>query len=229
MFEQTIVFCRSETTGGSIVHDRITEVGIIEVGPAGVSEWSTLVNPQTRIPPFIEKLTGISNAMVESAPTFAEVAEEVLGRLVGSCSSRITRFRLWFPEKRVQASGGLSFRATVAWQRQAVAAAVSRVQTIWIRSSHAIDCPLESRHRALADARAVAVHYARWSRAPLAAAAGAGGSDLSPGLAAQSRPRGGGRSAGSAGSAGSSTAKTISRCASAKHQPAQAGNATFHR
>ena len=114
MFEQTIVFVDLETTGGSIVHDRITEVGIIEVGPAGVSEWSTLVNPQTRIPPFIEKLTGISNAMVESAPTFAEVAEEVLGRLVGKLFvAHNARFDYGFLKNEFKRLG-LSFRATVA-------------------------------------------------------------------------------------------------------------------
>ena len=43
-------------------------MGIVTVDPDGtVEEWSSLVNPGQRIPPFIEALTGISNAMVEEA------------------------------------------------------------------------------------------------------------------------------------------------------------------
>ena len=82
-----LAFVDLETTGGSPVDDRITEVGIIEVDlddPARpVREWSALVNPQTPIPPFIETLTGITNAMVADAPLFEELADEILARLEG--------------------------------------------------------------------------------------------------------------------------------------------------
>ena len=44
---------------------------------AAKPEWSSLVNPEARIPEFIERLTGISNAMVASAPTFAELAGDL--------------------------------------------------------------------------------------------------------------------------------------------------------
>src|SRR5690606_1783170 len=60
------------------------EIGIVEIDPDGTTrEWSTLVNPQARIPEFIERLTGISNAMVATAPTFAEVADELMSRIQG--------------------------------------------------------------------------------------------------------------------------------------------------
>ena len=82
-----LAFVDLETTGGSPVEDRITEVGIIEVDlddpTRPVREWSTLVNPQATIPPFIETLTGISNAMVASAPCFEDLALEILARLDG--------------------------------------------------------------------------------------------------------------------------------------------------
>ena len=54
---EPIVFVDLETTGATATHDCITEIGIVEVSEAGVSEWSTLVNPQTRISEFIERLT----------------------------------------------------------------------------------------------------------------------------------------------------------------------------
>ncbi|MFY8044889.1 MAG: exonuclease domain-containing protein, partial [Rhodoferax sp.] len=74
-----------ETTGGSAVHDRITEIAAVRVeGGVEVARWSTLVNPETSIPPFIQNLTGITNAMVEDAPTFAQVAPRLLEILDGA-------------------------------------------------------------------------------------------------------------------------------------------------
>jgi DNA polymerase-3 subunit epsilon len=76
-----LAFVDLETTGGNAAEDRITEVGIVEVDEDGVREWSSLVNPLMRISEFIQSLTGISNAMVESAPTFAELADDIHARL----------------------------------------------------------------------------------------------------------------------------------------------------
>lgn len=71
-----------ETTGGSAVRDRITEIAAVRVEHGQeVARWSTLVNPGVPIPPFIESLTGISDAMVADAPTFAEVAPQLLALL----------------------------------------------------------------------------------------------------------------------------------------------------
>ena len=80
---QGLAFVDLETTGGSITKDRITEIGIILVDETGVHEWSRLVHPQMRIPLFIEQITGISNAMLENAPNFEQVAQEVNALLQG--------------------------------------------------------------------------------------------------------------------------------------------------
>ena len=76
-----LAFVDLETTGGTATSDRITEVGIVEVDEDGVREWSSLVNPEMHIPEFIQSLTGISNAMVADAPTFAELADDIQSRL----------------------------------------------------------------------------------------------------------------------------------------------------
>lgn len=74
-----------ETTGGSAVHDRITEIAAVRVeNGVEVARWSTLVNPGVSIPPFIQSLTGITNTMVEDAPTFAQVAPRLLELLDGA-------------------------------------------------------------------------------------------------------------------------------------------------
>ncbi len=74
-----------ETTGGNATVDRITEIAAVRIeNGSEVARWSTLVNPGVRIPPFIQSLTGISDAMVASAPAFAEVARQLLELLDGA-------------------------------------------------------------------------------------------------------------------------------------------------
>lgn len=67
-----------ETTGSSASQDRITEVAIfIHDGEKVINEFSSLINPEKSIPPFITQLTGITNEMVASAPKFNDVAKEI--------------------------------------------------------------------------------------------------------------------------------------------------------
>jgi DNA polymerase-3 subunit epsilon len=89
LFHPTLAFVDLETTGTHAAGDRITEVGVVRVDadPAGgeprVEEWSSLVDPGVPIPPFVQALTGITDAMVRAAPTFSSVAREVARRLDG--------------------------------------------------------------------------------------------------------------------------------------------------
>jgi len=73
---QTYVVVDLETTGGAPQSHRVTEIGAVKVqGGNVVDEFQTLVNPERPIPPFIQKLTGITDAMVQDAPKFSEIAE----------------------------------------------------------------------------------------------------------------------------------------------------------
>ncbi len=69
-----------ETTGGSPAGgSRITEIGAVKVrGGEVLGEFQTLVNPEQAIPPFIALLTGISDAMVCSAPRIEVALPEFL-------------------------------------------------------------------------------------------------------------------------------------------------------
>jgi len=68
-----------ETTGGSPKHEKITEIAIfIHDGTRVMEEFSSLVNPEKNIPPFIVGLTGINNEMVASAPKFYEIAKKIV-------------------------------------------------------------------------------------------------------------------------------------------------------
>ncbi|MFM2035378.1 MAG: hypothetical protein RL459_643 [Pseudomonadota bacterium] len=79
------VFLDLETTGGNPVSDRITEVALVRMTQEQeVARWSTLINPGTPIPRFITGLTGISDEMVAEAPSFAEIAKQLLALLEGA-------------------------------------------------------------------------------------------------------------------------------------------------
>lgn len=68
-----------ETTGGSPSHEKITEIAImIHDGNSVIDQFVTLVNPEKYIPPYITALTGITNAMVEEAPKFYEIAGKIV-------------------------------------------------------------------------------------------------------------------------------------------------------
>ncbi len=68
-----------ETTGGNPYRDKITEIAVfIHDGKKVVKEYSTLVNPERRIPPFISRMTGITDEMVARAPRFFEIAKDLV-------------------------------------------------------------------------------------------------------------------------------------------------------
>jgi len=49
-----LAFVDLETTGANSMVDRITETGIVLVDENGVREWSQLIQPQARLPVFID-------------------------------------------------------------------------------------------------------------------------------------------------------------------------------
>jgi DNA polymerase-3 subunit epsilon len=68
-----------ETTGPNASSDKIIEIAIIvHDGDQIVNQFSSLVNPECIIPPFISRLTGIDNEMVADAPKFYEVAKRIV-------------------------------------------------------------------------------------------------------------------------------------------------------
>jgi len=146
-----------ETTGANAATERITEIGIVEVSGAEVSgEWSALVNPQRPIPPSIAAITGISDAMVGTAPTFRELAHDVERRLAGRLFvAHNARFDYGFLQREFQRAG-VEFRAdvlcTVKLSRRLWPAEHSHSLDAII-ARHDLDC--SARHRALGDAQAL--------------------------------------------------------------------------
>ena len=68
-----------ETTGGKFNEEGITEIAIYRFdGNSIVDTFSSLVNPEREIQPFVERLTGINSKMLVNAPKFYEIAKRVL-------------------------------------------------------------------------------------------------------------------------------------------------------
>lgn len=159
-----MAFVDLETTGANPEHDRITEIGIVQIGPDGVSEWSTLVNPGRPIPEFIERLTGINDAMVAPAPRFAELAAGIRTRLAGRLFvAHNAGFDYGFLQREFARLGGAGFVAPVL-------CTVKLSRRLYPEHGrHNLDALIArhglvvgARHRALGDARAL---HQFWQRA----------------------------------------------------------------
>ncbi|MEU3271892.1 DEDD exonuclease domain-containing protein [Saccharomonospora sp. NPDC006951] len=83
--ETTFVIVDLETTGAPAGPDGITEIGAVKVRAGEVlGEFATLVDPGGPIPPQIVALTGITTAMVSSAPRIERVLPAFLEFAAGS-------------------------------------------------------------------------------------------------------------------------------------------------
>ncbi len=150
-----------ETTGAHPLWDRVTEIAVLEgqftaEGGEITSEWSTLVNPGTTIPPAIQALTGITNEMVADAPGFAELARALHERLEGRVLvAHNARFDYGFLKSEFSRAG-IDFSAqtlcTVKLSRR-LYPEHARHNLDSLIARHGLSC--RARHRALGDAEAV--------------------------------------------------------------------------
>ncbi|MYM39536.1 3'-5' exonuclease [Duganella qianjiadongensis] len=85
MLGQSLVMLDFETTGLSPANgDRITEVAALRLREGRIVErFVSLVNCGVRIPAFITGLTGITQAMVDTAPPVAQVMPQLLDFIGG--------------------------------------------------------------------------------------------------------------------------------------------------
>ena len=75
-------FIDIETTGGYSTKNCITEIAIILFdGQQVEGKFHTLINPEAPIQPYVQSMTSITNKMVENAPKFEDVAENIYNLL----------------------------------------------------------------------------------------------------------------------------------------------------
>lgn len=158
--ETDFVVVDVETTGARTPECRVTEVGAYRVRDGRiVAEFATLINPEQTIPPFIQSLTGITDAMVARAPTFGQVAAEWLAFadravLVAHNAPFDVRFlnaevARAYPNRRMINS----HLCTVSLARRLVPGLINyRLHTV---AEH-FAITIENRHRAAGDAHATA-------------------------------------------------------------------------
>jgi DNA polymerase III subunit epsilon len=161
LIDVTFVVVDLETTGGSPNTCAITEIGAVKVrGGEVLGEFQTLVNPHTDIPPFIAVLTGITDAMVATAPSIDTVLPAFLEWARGTVLvAHNAPFDVGFLRTNAQALG----HEWPAFDSIDTARLARRVLT----RDEAPDCKLSTLarvfrtattpcHRALSDARATA-------------------------------------------------------------------------
>src|SRR5438105_4836992 len=84
--EIPLAFLDVETTGASAdFGHKVIELGIVRIeGGKVVAEYHQLIDPQRRVSAAITMLTGISQAMVDGQPTFAQQLPGALSLLQGA-------------------------------------------------------------------------------------------------------------------------------------------------
>ena len=146
-----------ETTGANASWDRVTEIAVIEVDGGELSgEWSTLVNPETTIPPAIQALTGITNDMVAGAPTFGALSRELHERLAGRVVvAHNARFDYGFLRQEFERAGMRYVARTLCTVKlsRRLYPGHARHNLDSLIERHDLRC--RARHRALGDADAV--------------------------------------------------------------------------
>ena len=72
-----------ETTGGFSVNNRIIEIAVVFYnGEQITGKYEKLLDPEMPVPGFITGLTGIDSRMLQGAPTFGQISEELFDLLV---------------------------------------------------------------------------------------------------------------------------------------------------
>lgn len=150
-----------ETTGGFAGRNKITEIAIfIHDGEKVIDQYETLINPEQDIPNYITGLTGISNALVEKAPTFKEVAPIVCDKLKDTVFiAHNVQFDYSFVKSALEEEG------LTLGSKKLCTVRLSRTIFPGLRSyslgnlCEQMNIPIDNRHRAGGDAKATVILF----------------------------------------------------------------------
>jgi DNA polymerase III epsilon subunit family exonuclease len=147
-----------ETTGLDTSRDELIEVGLCRIANGAVTErFSSLVRPAGAVPLRVKKLTGITDAMLEAAPTWEEIAgavasfigdAPVIGHNVAFDAGFLSRY-LGKPLPGILLDT-CELARTLLPQARGYSLALA---------AEALGVPYAVQHRALADAEATAVLF----------------------------------------------------------------------
>jgi ATP-dependent DNA helicase DinG len=153
----SIVALDIETTGLDPQKDAIIEIGAVRFhGNRIEDEWSSLINPGRKIPPFITQLTGISDHMVLEAPSIQNVLTE-LRQFVGDLS--ILGHNVGFDLSFLRNYGLFRGNNTLDTYEIASVLLPSAGRYGLGALGQTLNIPLQANHRALSDARVTCAVY----------------------------------------------------------------------
>jgi DNA polymerase-3 subunit epsilon len=145
-----------ETTGGYASANGITEIAVyIYDGQQIIDSFETLVNPHQSIPRFVLSLTGITDEMVQLAPSFEEIAPRLFELFQGKVFvAHNVNFDYSFVSHQLQQAGfylNCKKLCTVRYTRKIFPKLAS--YSLGNLCRH-FEIPLYNRHRAAGDAKA---------------------------------------------------------------------------
>lgn len=145
-----------ETTGSHAGEGAITEICILLTdGVKLIERWESLVNPEMPIPPFVQRLTGITDRMVARAPRFAELAEQVHELLDGKIFvAHNVQFDHSFLATALLRSGRTLTGKRLCTVRLSQKIFPGQISYSLGKLCRALNIPLTERHRAAGDALA---------------------------------------------------------------------------
>lgn len=152
-----------ETTGTRPDKDRITEIAVLlHDGVNVVRRFSTLVNPECRIPVEISRLTGITDDMVKNAPPFYMIAKEVIEITQDAVFvAHNVRFDYGFIKSAFRELGYMYQRKTLCTVRLSRKTFRGLPSYSLGRLCESLDIRIKDRHRATGDAEATAILLSR--------------------------------------------------------------------
>lgn len=147
-----------ESTGGKPADDRIMEIAIvIHDGQKIIDEFESLINPERDIQEFVQRLTGIKGSMVNKAPKFSALAQEIDNR-THDCI--FVAHNVGFDYRMVRAAftrHNLSYmRPTLCTVKLAQALMPASEKYNLDHLCQSLNIDNTSRHRAMGDCRATA-------------------------------------------------------------------------
>lgn len=147
-----------ETTGSHPAHDQIIEIAVyLHDGAKVTDQFCSLVNPNLPIPPFIARLTGITDDMVAHAPELHEIAPKLHEMLDGRV---FVAHNVHFDHSFVKQSllrHGLEFNGEMLCTIKAGRSLVPGLPSYKLSSMcKSLDIDLDHAHRAYSDALATA-------------------------------------------------------------------------
>lgn len=141
-----------EFTGLNPDHDAILEVGAVKFrGDEVLDTWTCLINPGRNLSPKVERLTGITRADIERAPSFPALIPS-LGRFIGE--NPIVGHTVWLDMQFLQRAGMRLPNATLDTFELASILIPYAARYSLAQLARELKIEYATKHRALEDARA---------------------------------------------------------------------------